>query len=136
MNAIKEISEKASGWWCVFEDDCMGDFNEIKNNIFVKNIVYRTNKGFINLSAHKNNEDYSLSRVHFVAVGYLVKAEKAREIVNIIEKNKWKYDIDTTFSMELCDSNFPFNNGNSIGASVNLLHYDNTVVSERESLNT
>ena len=121
MNAVKDIATRNAGWWCVFEDDCIGDFSEIPNNLYIKNIVHRTQKAFINLSAHKNNEQYSLSRVHFHANAYLVKAEKAADIYNIIEKNKWKYDVDTIYSMSLCNLKFPINNGNTLGASVNLM---------------
>lgn len=131
MKAVNEIANKKSGWWCVFEDDSIGDFNEISKNVYVKNIVHRTQKAFINLSAHKNNEQYSLSRVHFHANAYLVKAEKAAEIYNIMEKNKWKYDVDTIYSMALCDLKFPFNNGNSLGAYVNLIQQDLQFNSDR-----
>jgi hypothetical protein len=134
MNAVKEVADKLTGWWCIFEDDCVGDFSKIPNNLYIKNIVHRTQKAFINLSAHKNNEEYSLSRVHFHANAYLVKAEKAAEIYNIIEKNKWKYDVDTIYSMSLCNFKFPYNNGNSLGASVNLLGQNMQFNSDRVNL--
>jgi hypothetical protein len=129
-NAIKEVANKKTGWWCVFEDDCVGDFNSIKDNIFVKNIVHRTNKSFINLSAHTHGETYSLSRVHFHANAYLVNAEKAIEIVNIIDKHKWKYVIDTIFSMALSSPTY-YNNGNNMGSYVNLLEQDLQFKSDR-----
>ena len=49
-NAMKIISQKPPGWYLVCEDDCYGDFSSIESNIIVRNIIFNTEKKFINLS--------------------------------------------------------------------------------------
>ena len=84
-NAMSIIGKKEDGWYLVCEDDCIGDFSKLEENIILRNIVHKTSKQFINLGKYKWSS-YSLSEVNMCLQAYMLTPACARKTVEEIMK--------------------------------------------------
>ena len=131
VKTLELISKQKEGWYLVFEDDAKDDFSKIQSNIYVKNIIHKTKKSFINLSLStlndeivKNYPDYSLNFVGWQLTAYLIKQEKALELSKRIKTyaDQRGYPVDTTTALTCSERTFKnFWRGDDSGCRVNLI---------------
>ena len=84
--AMNEVSLQPAGWYLICEDDCVGDFSGLENNIILRNIISRTNKQFINLGRYKLSP-YSLSDINLCLQAYLITPAHAARTRDLIIEN-------------------------------------------------
>ena len=85
-NAMNEVAKGPDGWYLICEDDCVGDFSKLEENIILRNIVHTTKKQFINLGRYKWSS-YSLSEVNLCLQAYLITRSCAAETRDKIVQN-------------------------------------------------
>lgn len=117
-NVLEIIAASAPGWYAVFEDDAIGPF-DIGRNVFLRNIVHRSRKQFVNLSGGQTQADYSLSEVHGLTHAYVVHSAYAKELATLVRGSK--IPVDLTYNFQLQEARFPLYMGNGKGAFVNLV---------------
>jgi len=74
--AMHKVANSPEGWYLICEDDCVGDFSKLEENIILRNVVYRTSKQFINLGKYKWST-YSLSDINLCLQAYLITPRQA-----------------------------------------------------------
>lgn len=84
--AMNEIAGQPDGWYLVCEDDCVGDFSTLEENIILRNIIHRTSKQFINIGRWKWTP-YSLSDINFCTQAYLITPKQAAKTRDAIHAN-------------------------------------------------
>jgi hypothetical protein len=121
---VDSVSKDGEGWYLICEDDCVGDFQQIATNSFVKTIVNTTDKKMINLSKIVGEPSHSLNRVKLRLRAYLVHSSFAQELKQIIlDKMNDSWLVDRTTSRYLKEPRFPFYYGNGQGSYVNLMDF-------------